>query len=356
MDATTQARVRWYRLTPGRFLIGLLAVELLLWLSDRFGRLPWHKGYAVLTCVAVAGVGMVLMAVWLAVAVILRRRYQFSIRSLLVLVVVVASPCSWLAVKMEEARRQNAAVGAIRRADGIVSYDWQGIYSLLLFPKQKPRSPEWLRRLLGDDFWEDVVCVELGEFGTDALLRQVEDFPRLEELYVKCYRADHKITDKGLEHVQGLVQLRTLILADAEVTDAGLAHFAGLKKLERLSLEFGKITGTGLEYLKGLAQLRMLDLKGNQVTDDGLEHIRGLVRLRWLSLDSTNITDAEMDHLKNLTQLERLSVNYSDITDAGLDYLNGLTNLRLLELGETKVTDKGLQKLRQALPNCDIQH
>jgi hypothetical protein len=35
MDATAQ--VRWFHLTPGRFVIGLLAVEVLLWASERFG-------------------------------------------------------------------------------------------------------------------------------------------------------------------------------------------------------------------------------------------------------------------------------------------------------------------------------
>jgi hypothetical protein len=34
MDDTTQAR--WFRLTPDRLVIALLAVEGLLWLSERF--------------------------------------------------------------------------------------------------------------------------------------------------------------------------------------------------------------------------------------------------------------------------------------------------------------------------------
>ena len=52
MDDTTQARVRRFRLTPGHLILGLLLAECLLWLSDRLGWPAWHKGYAVLTCVA----------------------------------------------------------------------------------------------------------------------------------------------------------------------------------------------------------------------------------------------------------------------------------------------------------------
>jgi hypothetical protein len=33
-------------------MVALLAVEGLLWLSERFGWLAWHKGYAVLAAVA----------------------------------------------------------------------------------------------------------------------------------------------------------------------------------------------------------------------------------------------------------------------------------------------------------------
>ena len=125
MDATTETRPRWFRLTPGRFVLALLAVEVLLWLSERFGWLGWHKGYAVLTCVAVVGGAMLLMLVWFAMALVFRRRFQFNLRSLLVLVVVVALPCSWLAVRMQQARRQIEAADAIDKLGGRVFYFWE---------------------------------------------------------------------------------------------------------------------------------------------------------------------------------------------------------------------------------------
>ncbi len=102
MDDTTKARVRSFHLTPGRFVIGLLAVEVLLWLSDRFGWLGWHKGYAVLTAVAMVGVAMLGMLLWFAVSLIFRWRFQFSLRSLLIVAIVVAVPSSWCAVERRE--------------------------------------------------------------------------------------------------------------------------------------------------------------------------------------------------------------------------------------------------------------
>ena len=56
---------RWYRLTPDRPVLALLVVEGLLWLSERFGWLVWHKGFAVLTEVGCVGVAMFVMLLWL---------------------------------------------------------------------------------------------------------------------------------------------------------------------------------------------------------------------------------------------------------------------------------------------------
>ncbi|MGO9270418.1 MAG: hypothetical protein ACLQOO_09230, partial [Terriglobia bacterium] len=100
------SKPRWYRPTPDHFVIGLLVVECVLWLSDRFQWPTWHKGYAVLIAVAAVGVVFVAMLLRFIVALVFRWRFQFSIRSLLVLVVVVAIPCSWLPVEMKAAREQ----------------------------------------------------------------------------------------------------------------------------------------------------------------------------------------------------------------------------------------------------------
>lgn len=70
---------RWFHLTPDLAVLALLAVEVLLWLSERFDWLPWHKAYAVLTAVAAVAAVLMLMAVWFAVALIFRWRFQFSL-------------------------------------------------------------------------------------------------------------------------------------------------------------------------------------------------------------------------------------------------------------------------------------
>jgi hypothetical protein len=56
-----------------------------------------------------------------------------------------------------------------------------------------------------------------------------------------------------------------------------------------------------------------------------------------------------------LDRPERLWLGGTNVTDAGLVHLAKLTRLRWLSLVATPVTDQGVKRLRQALPNCEIE-
>jgi hypothetical protein len=105
-DMQSPASTRRPILTPDLCVLLLLVAEALLFLSNWLAWPVRHKGYAVLTCVAVVGVGMVLMLFWFVVALLFQRRFQFGIRTLLMLTVAVALPFSWLAMKHLDGLRQ----------------------------------------------------------------------------------------------------------------------------------------------------------------------------------------------------------------------------------------------------------
>ena len=120
-------RRRWFRLTPDRAVVALLAMEGFLLLSGWFQWFAFnrHKGYTVLIAIAAVGVALLLMLLWFLVAVLFRLRFQFSILSLLLLTLVVAVLCSWLVVERKQAREQREAVVAIRAFGGWVVYDYE---------------------------------------------------------------------------------------------------------------------------------------------------------------------------------------------------------------------------------------
>ena len=175
------------------------------------------------------------------------RWYQFSLRTLLVFVTLCAFACSWLAVKMKQAKRQHEAVEAIKELGGSVQYDWQLDANGNGVPNARPSAPPWLRRILGDDFFWEVKAVVL--YGT-------------------------QVTDAGLEQLKGLSQLRELRLHFTRVTDAGLEQPKGLSQLRELRLHETRVTDAGLEQLKGLSQLQSLSLNGTKVTSEDLKKLQ----------------------------------------------------------------------------------
>ena len=209
-----------FRLTPGHCLLALLAVEFLLFLSQWFRWLP--KGWPVLIAVASVGVMVLGMFVWFGVAVVLGRRFQFSIRSLLLLVIVVAVPCSWLAVEMKKVRKETDVVEAIVGSGGDVLYEYQTVLYEDSVHKSgspvigEPPSFSWLRNLLGQNWFHNVTTVFIY---SDNGLECLKELPQLE----KAYAVGSQVTDRGLQKVETSGRLRKLYLSDSKVTAEGVA-------------------------------------------------------------------------------------------------------------------------------------
>jgi len=355
--ADPSVKPRWFHLTPDRLVIGLLVMECLLWLSERFRWFGFNekKGWTVLIAVAVVGAAFLLMLLWFVVALVFRSRFQFSIRSLLMLVVVVAVPCSWMAVEMKKAREQSEVLEPIRQSALTVEYDWQVDVDGRGLLNVQPPASQWLRNLLGDDFFAGLALVGFNGLQiTDAELEHfsLTSIPELQ--FVGLPFTD--ITDAGLADIKGLTRLKGLWLTGNHITDAGLRHIKDLTELRSLTLGGTKVTDTGLEHLRGLTNLQSLELSASKVTGRGLTNLEGLTKLDSLDLSASDVSDAGLDHLKRLPKLQSLDLSFTHLTDVGLDRLEGLNQLRLLNLSGTEVTTEGVRKLQQALPKCKIIH
>ena len=234
------------------------------------------------------GAAFVAMLLWFLAAVVFRLRFQFSIRSLLMLMVVVAIPCSWLA----EARKQREIVVEIEKAGGEVHYDFQLDPSFNGVSGAKPPGPAWLRKWLGDDLLVNVTWVSLHDRDVgDAEVQRLKGLPQLQWLDLSYT----KLSDAGLKHIEGLTQLQWLWLRGTKLSDAGLEHLEALTKLQELFLDDTKVSDAGLEHLKRLTQLQCLELTGTKVSNAGLDRLKGLARLRWLYLVGTKVSDAGLE-------------------------------------------------------------
>ena len=320
---------RWYHITPDRLIVGLLAVEVFLLLSEWFQWFAFNekKGYTVLIAVEAVCLVVVVMFLWFGVSLLFRWRFQFSLRSLVVLVAAVAVPLGAFGVKLREVDRQRTAVEAIREVGGVVHYDYEVDKERVTVPLAKPPAPAILTKLVGVDSLADVHYVDFS------------------------YR---QVRDAGLEPLGALTELKLLALSGTQVTDAGVRHLEGLTSLDALNLSATQVTDAGVERLSVLTELKWLQLSNTQVTDAGLEHLSVLTDLESLGLSGTQVTDAGVSHLEGLTRLELLGLDNTQITDTGLENLEGLKEVKLLTLAGTHVTKQGIDELQTALPNCHI--
>ena len=183
----------------------------------------------------------------------------------------------------------------------------------------------------------------------DADLKHIGRLVRLKELSL----SHTQVGNDGLACLGGLQDLEGLWLTGTRVTDEGLAHVGKLPSLRTLYIDELPITDAGLVHLQSLQKPFSLALNGTKVTDAGLGHLRRLP-VRWLWLRNTQVSDAGMRHLGEL-DLVYVALSDTNVTDAGLEHLKSCHHLHKIWLGGSNVTEAGVSKLRQELPECEIE-
>ncbi|MDC0934641.1 hypothetical protein OAS39_00030 [Pirellulales bacterium] len=288
------------------------------------------------------------MANWKGTA---RRLLRFRLFSLLLLVTLCAI---WLGIESHYAERQRRAAKALEMLELQVGYDYQKRSSGRYSDRLQPPGSERLKRFVGEDYFHTVEYVSnrrtRGKITTEAMVH-LAALPHIEELWI----ADSKISDESLEHIEKLSKITQLALADCDITDAALKHLAGLNTLETLGLTENLIDGDGLKFLRGMTHLRELCLDENPLRDIGLSHIASMPNLEKLGLCDSLITDEGIKHLVSLPSLVYLTIlDCEGISDSSIEYFAEMQSLKNLELYGTKLTRDGIDRLRKAVPNCQI--
>src|SRR5437016_6783199 len=135
-----------------------------------------------------------------------RRWYQFSLWTLLIVVTLAAAAAFLGRWYTEPFHRQRLAMAAIEKAAG--SYETVAA------------GPTWLRRIVGEGFFQNVTLVNVADCDDPALyFDHVAALPALETLVV----GGDSFTDDHLGRLHGLRTLRGLVLDCTNVSDAGLS-------------------------------------------------------------------------------------------------------------------------------------
>jgi hypothetical protein len=307
-----------------------------------------------------------------------KRRLRVTVRVLMVVILVLSVG---LALPVNQARRQEAAIAKITRLGGIVGYDynyWEdrgnyppwpggdppaprwlrlvglaGESARLGWPNEGPPAPQWLLKPLGPEFFRRANFVSLAEFHQKQ--RAIPDLAFLQDLPdVRVLHLDStSFADSELAHTRPLKLIRFLA-KDSRLRDEGIAHLADQAELWEICLSGTRVTDRGLTHLAGMPKLRFVDLSRLKVTDAGLAHLSHLSHLEHLTLAETLIGDGGLTRLAGLGHLKFLNLAGTHLSDAGLVHLKALPGLKGIVLPKTGVTDDGVADLQHAIPGLVI--
>jgi hypothetical protein len=263
-----------------------------------------------------------------------RRRWpRFRLRTLLLLVVIIAIPLGW---NVNRARDERRVVSELEKLSARILYDYQvpqinGVYRFS--QTARPPGPEWLRNSLGQEYFVDVVQAMIDGPGPDGRFADNDTLAQLAKL----------------------PKLKWLVVRGDGMTDAGMAHLAGMSELVELGVLSENIAGPGYDQLAVIKGLKKLHL-GARVTDGVLEHVAKLKQLESLDLwQADEVTDAGFARIATLPRLRTLSIASSPlVTEAGVAKLAALDHLEELELKTIRVSRAAIDKLQGQLPNCKI--
>ncbi|MGH7139135.1 MAG: hypothetical protein ACREHD_25595 [Pirellulales bacterium] len=121
--------------------------------------------------------------------------------------------------------------------------------------------PQWLQSLIGEDYFANIVSVNLGTAPIDdAVVRRLARLRHLQSLGI--WRTGSG--DQDLSRLLDLNELETLDISQTAVTDVGLERLRGMKSMRVLVVGGDLVSDAGLKALKQLSHLTLLCVVGNQ--------------------------------------------------------------------------------------------
>jgi hypothetical protein len=145
------------------------------------------------------------------------RRFQFSLKSMLVVFTVVALPLGWIGFRLGERAEQAQAAEALQAHGANVHYRYGNV---------------------------DMVTFSYANQFDAAVLAQLTKLPRLSRLSLRGI----PLTDRNLRHIEHL-GIESLDLQDTRVTDAGMDSLATLGQLRYLDVRRTRVTQQGVQEL-----------------------------------------------------------------------------------------------------------
>jgi hypothetical protein len=254
----------------------------------------------------------------------IRKHLRFGLRTLLVVVTVLALGLGWLVRRVE---RQRAAVAQIERSGGHVVFAHEYAHRQAQLkagtfgrnsPQAPPPGPPWLRRWLSPHYFQQVENVYLhpSEAG-DGAAWPLSDLPGAKCLLLSGGR----VGEPQLRSIGEARSLEELHLINCELDERGIGHLANLHKLRHIDIELGSFTAKGFQQLCQIPHVTNLTLLGTKTEPAGFASLPSFRKLRWLDVLNVEMRDEHVDSIAKMPGLEFVRLLGTAITSDGIERL-----------------------------------
>ncbi|MGV3605743.1 MAG: sterol desaturase family protein [Planctomycetaceae bacterium] len=317
-----------------------------------------------------------------------RKWFQFSLRTLLLMMLVFGCGLGWFTAKRRQAQQAWKRISDAEKLNIVLSAaddnhttghiwhegTWLEERLGIALPSPLGFAEVYISRNLKPVFQELAKFPELTgiwlevEYLTDEQLETFADEKRLTTFQIawsplrgtglsnlagndslEQLRLLHceNLTDEAIYSIPKLPSLTQLKIENCPLTGVSLGHLAtACPKLETLILNEVPLTLEGLQEIGTIHSLKSLTLDESGVTSDGLGYLDDLTQLQEISFYGAFINDLGLEHLSKHPHLEHLPLQKTAITDAGMTHVSVLQELKSVNLEDTLITDQGLQQLQ----------
>ena len=228
-------------------------------------------------------------------------RFQLNIRTVFIIVLFFLLSFAFVGHKAQQARQQRSIVSDIRKAGGVVEYDYQTNGTM-------PAWRQWLHSRMGVDFLADVSSVLFAATNVDG-----------------------RIVDLDKATVGRFSELPELVVLDLSHTlidDSSLTHLCNIQSIE----EFSPPTGTSdrdLAKISGMKHLRSLTLINPEISEACVNIFNEMQNLRILTLINHKLKPATISKIeRKLPNAEVTEVLVMTPEELGLDIRETLEKLQ----------------------------
>jgi hypothetical protein len=313
-----------------------------------------------------------------------RRWFQFSMRTLLIVTLLIGAGAAWLSSEIRRAKRQEAAVEALREGgatiifahERIIAYENSAWRSTPIIVAQSKPGPQWLRHWLGLDLFSRVASVEiridpkedLPRFESQVAL--LADVPSVESVSLTLLSVDDSlvISDAVVDRIVALPNLNSLSLVGdrrlltypiqdgvshdvVDLSEMAWRRLAEATSIESLSLICIRLNEQSLKSITAMTHLRELEVEiDGHLSDDAISILAGCDKLTRLHLVAKGLTEQSLPRIAALPDLTDLTLRM-DLTNEAIRQLAGMRGLQRLKLLSRRYVSEDKLMPLAGLPN-----